>query len=152
VLLPTPQFKECSVVNNNLERYRRWFYAAALYNLVWGSVNALFPEFVFRLLRLPPPKDPPYWQVVGMFVLVYAPGYWWAGRHPERHKHLVLIGMLGKMLGPLGFVWAARRGQITPAFGWINLTNDLIWWPAFALYLRDAARESGGWARLLAGE
>jgi hypothetical protein len=139
-------------VTGRLDRYRHWFYAAAIYNLVWGSVNALSPGLVFRLLRLPPPKDPPYWQVVGMFVLVYAPGYWWAGRYPERHRHLILIGLLGKLLGPIGFVWAARRKQIAPAFGWINLTNDLIWWPAFALYLRDAARQSGGWPRFLAGE
>ena len=28
----------------------------------------------------------------------------------------------------------------------------VIWWPAFALLLRDAARVSGGWMPLLRGE
>ena len=62
------------------------------------------------------------------------------------------IGLLGKILGPLGFVWSAWGGSLPLAFGWTLLTNDLIWWPAFGLYLRDAARLSGGWVKLLRGE
>jgi len=135
-----------------LARYRPWFYAAALYNFVWGALNVLFPELFFRLVGMTPPNYPPLWQVVGMFVLVYAPAYWWAARFPARHRHLIVIGLLGKLLGPLGFVWSAWSGSLPLAFGWTLLTNDLIWWPAFGLYLRDAARLSGGWAALLAGE
>ena len=148
---PQPSQTPQPTRSSELVRYRPWFYAAALYNLIWGAVNVLFPGFMFRMLRLPPPKDLPYWQVVGMFVVVYAPGYWWAGRYPERHRHLILIGLLGKLLGPVGFVWAARKKDLPLAFGWVNLTNDLIWWPAFALYLKDAARESGGWVPFLSG-
>lgn len=135
----------------NLRRYRGWFYAAAVYNLVWGSVNVLFPEWVFQRIGMPPPDYLPLWQVVGMFVLVYAPAYWWAGRYPERPPHLILIGLAGKMLGPIGFVWAVGRGQLPLAFGWIILTNDLIWWPPFMLYMRDVARERG-LVNLLRGE
>jgi len=137
---------------DTLARYRPWFYAAALYNLVWGVVNIIFPELFFRLVGMVPPSYPPLWQVVGMFVLVYAPAYWWAARFPARHRHLIVIGLLGKLLGPLGFVWSAWNGSLPLAFGWTLLTNDLIWWPAFALYLRDAARLNGGWVALLAGE
>ena len=135
-----------------LARYRPWFYAAALYNLVWGSLNVLAPQVFFGLLGMPAPSHLPLWQVVGMFVLVYVPGYWWAARYPARHRHLILIGLLGKVLGPLGFVWSLGSGQLPPAFGWTILANDLVWWPAFALYLRDAARLSGGWAAMLRGE
>ena len=135
-----------------LARYRPWFYAAALYNLVWGSVMVLWPEWYFRLLSMPPPNYLPFWQVVGMFVLVYAPGYWWAARRPSRHYHLILIGFIGKALGPIGFVWAYLNGQLPLAFGVTNLTNDLIWLPAFAWYLRDVARLCGGWSVLLRGE
>jgi len=135
-----------------LARYRPWFYAAALYNLVWGVVNIIFPELFFRLVGMVPPSYPPLWQVVGMFVLVYAPAYWWAARFPARHRHLIVIGLLGKLLGPLGFIWSVWNGSLPLAFGWTLLTNDLIWWPVFGLYLRDAARLSGGWVKLLAGE
>jgi hypothetical protein len=135
-----------------LDRYRPWFYAAALYNFVWGSLNVIFPELFFLLVGMPPPNYPPLWQVVGMFVLVYTPAYWWAARFPVRHRHLIVIGLLGKLLGPLGFAWSVASGALPLAFGWTILTNDLIWWPAFALYLRDAARLSGGWRALLGGE
>jgi small multidrug resistance pump len=135
----------------SLARYRPWFYAAALYNLLWGSSAILFPRLFFSLIGVPVPTLLPLWQCIGMFVLVYAPAYFWAGRHPERHAHLIAIGLLGKVLGPIGFVWALANGQLPLAFGLINVTNDLIWWPSFALYLRAAARYAGGWRAFLQG-
>jgi hypothetical protein len=133
-------------------KYRPWFYAAAIYNFVWGAVNILFPRFFFRLIGMPEPNTLALWQVVGMFVLAYAPAYWWAARYPARHRHLIVIGLLGKILGPVGFVWSVGGGQLPLAFGWTLLTNDLLWWPAFGLYLRDVARACGGWRALLRGE
>jgi small multidrug resistance pump len=135
-----------------LGRYRPWLYAAALYNLVWGTVIILFPGALFALIGMDPPTYAPLWQVVGMFVLVYAPAYWWAARFPTARRHFILIGFLGKLLGPLGFVWSAATGALPLAFGLTILTNDLIWWPAFILFLRDAARQNGGWDALLRGE
>jgi hypothetical protein len=87
-----------------------------------------------------------------MFVWVYAPAYYWAARHPERYPQLILIGFLGKLAGPVGFVVSAFTGQLPLAFGLTILTNDLVWWPSFALYLRDAAQLRGGWVRLLSGD
>jgi small multidrug resistance pump len=127
-----------------LSGYRPWFYAAAIYNLIWGLVIIFLPDALFQLLRMEPPNYVPLWQVVGMFVLVYAPAYWWAGRRPTQHRHLIVIGLLGKLLGPAGFLWPALRGELPAAFGLTILTNDLLWWPAFARFLRDAARQNGG--------
>ena len=137
---------------NTLNRYRPWFYAAAIYNLLWGTINGLFPTFFFNLVGMPLPKYLALWQVVGMFVLVYAPAYWWAARHPAKHYHFIVIGLLGKILGPLGFVWSVYQGDLPLAFGWTLLTNDLIWWPAFGLYLRDVARWRGGVWGVLGGD
>lgn len=136
----------------DLARYRPWFYAAALYNLLWGAWVILFPRRSLQALGLPEATPRPLWQVIGMFVLVYAPGYWWAGRRPDRHRQIVLIGLIGKLLGPLGFLWSARSGALPRRFGWAILTNDLLWWPAFFAYLRAASRRPGGWAALLRGE
>ena len=135
-----------------LARYRPWFYAAAFYNLLWGSSILLFPQLFFHVIGMPVPDVLSFWQCIGMFVLVYAPAYWWAGRYPSRHRHLILIALLGKILGPIGFVWALTQGQLPLAFGLTNLTNDVIWWPAFFLYLQAAARLSGGWVPFLRGE
>lgn len=136
----------------SLRRFRPWLYAAAVYNLAWGSMVVVSPALLFRVLGVEAPSVLPLWQVVGMFVLAYAPAYWWAGRLPERHVHLVLIGLLGKVLGPLGFAWAAATGQLPLGFGWTILANDLIWWPAFGMYARAASRGAGGWGALLRGE
>ena len=127
-----------------LRRYRGWFYAAAVYNAAWGAVMVLFPGWFFGVVGMREPEYLALWQVVGMLVGVYAPAYWWVARFPSRHRHLVLIGLLGELLGPIGFAWSAASGQLPVAFGLTILTNDLIWWPAFALFLRDAARLSGG--------
>ena len=136
----------------DLTRFRPWFYAAAIYNLVWGLIVVLFPNALFQILHMPLPSYPAFWQVVGMFVLVYAPGYAWAARRPQDHAHLILIGMLGKVLGPIGFVGAVLMGQLPLRFGVINLTNDIVWWPAFAYYLLIAARIHGGWKAFLLGD
>jgi len=85
-----------------------------------------------------------------MMVLVFAPGYWWASRDPWAHRHLVLIGTVGKLLGFAGFVIAAGLGQLPWTFGLIVLFNDLIWLPAFIAFLVSVARVTG-WHRLLAG-
>ncbi|MCW5878104.1 MAG: hypothetical protein KIS80_04480 [Anaerolineales bacterium] len=133
-----------------LNKYRPWFYAAALYNLLWGALNILFPAALFGWIGMPP-ADTAIWQVVGMFVLVYTPAYWWAARDPERHRHLIVIGLLGKLLGPLGFAWALAAGRLPLAFSWVILFNDLIWWPAFFGFLREMAR-GHGWKALITGQ
>lgn len=133
-----------------LARFRPWLYAAAAYNLVWGSLVVVAPGLFAALLGTAG-ASLVLWQVVGMLVLVYAPGYWWAARRPDRHAHLMAIGLLGKLLGPVGFLWAAATGALPAAFGLVILTNDVVWWPAFALYLRAAARLRGGWSALLSG-
>jgi hypothetical protein len=132
--------------------YRPWFYAAAAYNLVWGAANILFPDAYFEFVDIDPPGYEGIWQVVGMFVLVYAPAYFWVARRPARHRQLLVIGALGKVLGPIGFAWAWAGDDLPAAFGWTIITNDLIWWPAFGLYLRDVVRHCGGWRALLLGD
>ena len=48
--------------------------------------------------------------------------------------------MLGKLFGPIGFVWTASRGEIPWSFGVTILPNDLLWWIPFVLILRAAWR------------
>ena len=65
--------------------YRRWFYAAAIYNLVWGTAVVLFPWTVLRLAGLSAPGAVPLVQVMGMMVGVYAYGYYLLAREPKRY-------------------------------------------------------------------
>ena len=60
-----------------LKKYSPWFYAAALYNFIWGSVTILFPTLFFELIDVPQPIYQALWQVVGMFVLPYEQAIIW---------------------------------------------------------------------------
>jgi hypothetical protein len=75
-----------------------------------------------------------------MVVGVYGVGYWIAARDPARHWPIVLVGWLGKVLGPIGFLLAALAGELPWAFGLVNVTNDLIWWVPFTAILYYAWR------------
>ena len=114
--------------------------AAAVYNVFFGTLVVLFPLAFFRIAGLAEPNYPEIWQCVGMIVGVYGVGYWIAATDPMRHWPIVLVGFLGKVLGPIGFLQAAAAGRFPWVFGWINVTNDLIWWIPFAIILLRARR------------
>ena len=118
-------------------------WAAAVYNILWGAFVIFFPLTIFQWLGLPVPNYPMIWQCVGMIVGVYGVGYACAATAPCRHWPIVLVGLLGKVLGPIGFLFAALHGELPWRFGVINITNDLIWWIPFALILYRAKRDKG---------
>jgi hypothetical protein len=108
---------------------------AAIYNLVWGAWTILLPNQIFDLTGIERPNYPGIWQCVGMIVGVYGIGYWFAARDFRVHWPIVLVGFLGKIFGPIGFVGAVRSGELPLAWGVTILTNDLIWWIPFAAML-----------------
>lgn len=126
------------------EAYRRWFYAAAAYNVVWGVMAILAPVWFFRVVGMEAPNYPFLFQCIGMMVLVYALGYYYIGKDPERYGAFVWIGLLGKTFGPIGFVGGYLQGQIPLTFGINILFNDLIWWPVFWSFALRYARNPLG--------
>lgn len=122
-------------------KWMKWILvSAAVYNIVWGGCVVLFPLAAFELARMPLPQYPEIWQCVGMIVGVYGVGYAIAAANPLRHWPIVLVGLLGKILGPIGFLDAAMRGKLPWVMGWTILTNDLIWWLPFGAILLLARR------------
>lgn len=117
-----------------------WLFAAGVYNLAWGAMTIAFPNLLFDLTGADRPNYPAIWQCVGMIVGVYGVGYLIAADDPRTHWPIVLVGLLGKVFGPIGFAVALAERTFPPLFGLTILTNDLIWWVPFALILRDAAR------------
>ncbi len=115
--------------------------AAGIYNLVWGLFVILEPLAFFRWASFEPlPNYPELWQCMGMVIGVYGIGYLIAATDPVRHWPIVLVGFLGKIFGPIGFVWTAAQGKLPWSFGAILVTNDLIWWIPFGRLLWDAWR------------
>jgi small multidrug resistance pump len=121
--------------------YRRWFYSATVYNLVWGLVAILFPVPLFAALGVPPPNYPSLFRCIGMMVLVYAGGYYLLAKDPIRYAPFIWIAIAGKTFGPIGFIYAASIGELPWIFGLNLLTNDLIWWPVFWMFALRYARK-----------
>ncbi|MCP4192364.1 MAG: redoxin domain-containing protein [Planctomycetaceae bacterium] len=113
---------------------------AGIYNLAWGAFVVLFPLFIFEATGLDAPLYPQIWQCVGMIVGVYGIGYLIASTDPARHWPIVLVGLIGKVLGPIGFLGAALSGTLPWDWAAVILTNDLIWWLPFAAILFWAFR------------
>jgi len=110
-------------------------WAAAIYNFIFGAFALIWPTAWFELSGMEPPTYPFLWQCIGMIVGVYGVGYACAARDPIRHWPIILVGLLGKVLGPIGFMDAALRGDLPWQAGWLIISNDLIWWIPFTVIL-----------------
>ena len=122
---------------------RHWLWAAGIYNLAWGALIIAFPNLLFDLCGIARLNYPEIWQCVGMIVGVYGIGYIAAAGDSRTHWPIVLVGLLGKIFGPIGFAFALLKGTFPPVFGLTILTNDLIWWVPFSLILWDGWKSRG---------
>lgn len=114
--------------------------AAAVYNLLWGTVVVLFPILPFGIADIPAPNYPSVVRCLGMVIGVYGIGYAMAARDPVTQWPLVFVGLLGKVFGPIGFVFAATTGEFPWRCGVMILANDLIWWVPFTAIILHALR------------
>lgn len=120
-------------------RFHRWvFILAGIYNLAWGAYTILDPQWLFRFADMTPINYPEIYACIGMIVGVYGIIYLEVARKPEHGWLLAAIGLLGKVLGPIGMADLLWRGVWPIKGGVLCLTNDLIWWIPFSIYLYDA--------------
>lgn len=122
----------------------RWMFwclvLAGVYNLAWGAWTVLFPFSMFDLMGMERTNYPQIWQCVGMIVGVYGIGYLIAARASYVHWPIVLVGLLGKIFGPMGMAEAVWTGSLPAKFALTCLFNDLVWWVPFGLILLGAWR------------
>ncbi len=118
--------------------HQRVFLAAGGYNILWGLYSVLDPQWLFRFAKMPPLNYPEIFACLGMVVGLYGLLYLEVARVPERGWLLAAVGLMGKILGPIGLAILIFRKEWPPASAVLCLTNDLIWWVPFGLYLRDA--------------
>ena len=134
--------------------YRVIFLLAGAYNIVVGLWAALAPRALFDVLDLNAPSHPGIWACLGMVIGLYGLIYLQvaftdpnrrssavviAGRRVEYDFTHVLIGigLAGKILGPIGFVFSVQNGELPLRMISLIVLNDLIWWAPFAMYLID---------------
>ena len=124
-----------SCMINQEKFYKNLFALAALYNISWGVIIILFPNLMFQAFEIPPINYPFLMSGIGMFVGVYGYGYWVVSKEPLKYPQLVVIGLLGKVLGPIGWAYNVYLGVIPLKTMWVNVFNDCLWIPFFITYL-----------------
>jgi hypothetical protein len=121
---------------------RKWhclvFAVAGLYNIAWGLWSAADPQWLFRFAGMAPLNQPAIFACLGMVVGLYGVLYLEVARRPERGWLIAAVGLAGKVLGPAGLAFLIARGEWPASAIVLCLTNDLVWWVPFGLYLRDA--------------
>ena len=112
----------------------RVFRVAAVYNVAWGAVVVLFPNLLFDIFGIPRINYPFVMSGLGMCIGLYGYGYWVVARDLRRYPQIVLIGFLGKALGPIGWGWTVFTTDLPLRTMWTNVFNDFIWLPFFVAY------------------
>jgi hypothetical protein len=120
------------------------FALAGGYNLGWGLYAAIDPQWLFRFAGMPPLNHPAIFACLGMVVGVYGLLYWQVARAPERGFEIAAVGLLGKVLGPIGLAQLISSGAWPMKSAVLCITNDFIWWIPFSLYLWDCRRARRG--------
>src|SRR6478736_1416056 len=97
---------------NTASPYRLIFGLAAIYNVAFGLWTCLWPQTFFEWMKMVPPNYPSLWSCLGM-----------------------VVGLIGKILGPIGWVLAVKSGEWPWHTFPLVLCNDVVWWVPFALFL-----------------
>jgi len=118
--------------------HRVTFVLAGVYNGLWGLYAAYDPDWLFRFAGMEPLRHPQIFACLGMVIGLYGLIYLEVARRPAHGFALAAVGLLGKVLGPIGMAQLVWSGTWPPAAAVLCLTNDVIWWVPFGLYLRDA--------------
>ena len=96
--------------------FRITFVAAGIYNLAFGLWAVLWPMAFFDMFAIERPRYPGIWACLGMVVGVYGLLYLLAAWRLETAWPAIAVGLLGKVLGPIGMVmsfsddWPQRLG------------------------------------------
>lgn len=116
---------------------------AALQCLFWGVGIILWPERSSLVYGFDaPPDDLFLWQGIGLVIVLYGIGYAIASRNPMQHWCIILIGFLGKLLGPIGIGWSVFHGRVSPRVLLLIPINDLVWLFPFGWILLNVYRAS----------
>src|SRR5258705_13646028 len=96
--------------------HRAVFCAAGIYNISWGLYSAIDPQWLFRFAGMPLDNHPQIFACLGMVIGLYGILYLEVARVPERGWLLAAVGLLGKILGPIGLaglIWSGEWPRAT---------------------------------------
>lgn len=123
-------------MNNSPNWAKNTLYLAGIYNIFWGIIVVLFPNQLFALAGMEISNYPELFQCIGMMIAVFGVAYIAAYHDPVKYWPIVLAGLIGRILGPIGFIIGVIEKKFTWMAGLTIITNDLIWILPFFLILK----------------
>lgn len=114
------------------------FVLAGLYNIGWALYSSLYPQWLFEYADMELLNQPVIFACLAMVIGVYGLLYLEVARRPEHGFAIAAVGLLGKVLGPIGMAYLVLTDTWPVETVVLVLTNDLVWWIPFAMYLRDS--------------
>jgi len=119
--------------------HRSIFFAAGVYNILWGVYSVFDPQWFFRVAGLPLSNHPEIFGCLGMLIGLYGVLYLQIAKSPEAGWWIVEVAFAGKIFGPIAAIWLVAQ-EVWPGRALLILCvpNDLAWWVPFSLYLHDA--------------
>lgn len=114
------------------------FTLAGIYNICWGLFTSVYPNWLFDFAGMPSINYPEVFACLGMVIGLYGVIYLEVARRPEKGFLLAAVGLVGKVLGPIGLVLLIAKGQWPVSTLILSVTNDFIWWIPFGIYLVDS--------------
>ncbi len=121
--------------------YRYILLLAAVYNLGFGVWAGFWPRAFFSVFGLDTPRYPAIWACLGMVVGLYGLAYAYAAVRLDAARPLVALGLLGKVLGPLGWLLTVSSGEWPLRTFTLIVFNDLVWWLPLGLFLLEGSRQ-----------
>lgn len=122
--------------------WKRWsLLISGLHCILWGIFVILLPGRSAIVYGFDSPlTDSFLWQGTGLIIMLMGSGYCLALTDPSRHFVIVLVGLLAKVLGPIGLLWCVWQGQIPSAVLILIPLNDIIWWYPFSRIVLDGLK------------
>jgi len=81
----------------SLKSIKTLFLVASIYDLILGLVFGLFFKLIYNSFGVAPPENAAYIQLPAFYILIFGIGFYLVFRDPERHRGIVLLGILMKV-------------------------------------------------------
>lgn len=115
--------------------------AAAAQCVSWGLFILAMParsSVIYGLRE--PPRELFLWQGTGLVIFLYGVGYAISASNPLKHWAVILVGLLAKVLGPMGMLNSVMRDEMPSRVLILLPINDIVWWIPFGMILLQAFR------------
>jgi hypothetical protein len=124
--------------------YRSLFLIAALWAWLVSVPYIFIYRYTFPLVGMKIPESPVWFLLSCLCVATFGLGYFLVSRNIGKNQGIVIIGMVGKIMVFILFLFSTITGEISPLL-MISASADLLFAVLFAEFLLfDKRKHTGG--------